>query len=68
MTTKEKVDRLVTLLDEAVKLCDELYNAHPGVWVTRWAQMWVLQAKDAVMAMKRSLIVKGGITNEEGRT
>jgi hypothetical protein len=58
VTTKEKVDRLISLLDEAVKLCDELYNAHPTVWVTRWAHMWVLQAKEATMAVKQKLFVQ----------
>jgi hypothetical protein len=68
MTTKEKVDRLLVLLDEAVRLCGELYDAYPGVWVIRWAHMWMLQAKDAVMSVKQKLITKGGITNEEGRS
>jgi hypothetical protein len=58
VTTKEKVDRLISLLDEAVKLCDELYNAHPTVWVTRWAHMWVLQAKEAAMAAKQRLLAQ----------
>jgi hypothetical protein len=66
MTTKEKIDRLLVLLDEAVRLCVELYDTYPGVWVIRWAHMWVLQAKDAVMAVRRNLITKGGISNEEG--
>jgi hypothetical protein len=68
MTTKEKVDRLLVLLEEAARLCDELYNEHPGVWAVRWVHMWVLQAKDAVMALKRKLNIKGGISNEEGGT
>jgi hypothetical protein len=68
MTTKEKVDRLLVLLDEAVRLCVELYDAHPGVWIIRWAHMWVLQAKDAVMSVRQKLIAKGGINNEEGRS
>jgi hypothetical protein len=68
MTTKEKVDRLISLLNEAVKLCDELYNAYPTVWATRWVQMWVLQAKDAAMSVRQKLIAKGGITNEEERS
>jgi hypothetical protein len=58
MTTKEKVDRLISLLNEAVKLCDELYSAHPTVWATRWAQMWVLQAKDAAMSVKQKLVTR----------
>jgi hypothetical protein len=68
MTTKEKVDRLLVLLDEAVRLCVELYDAHPEVWVIRWAHMWVLQAKDAVMSVRQKLTTKGGINNEEGRS
>jgi len=66
VTTKEKEDRLISLLDEAVKLCDELYNAHPTVWATRWVHMWVLQAKDVAMALKRKLNIKGGMSNDEG--
>ena len=58
MTTKEKVDRLLSLLDEAVKLCDELYSMHPTVWATRWVQMWVLQAKEAAIAARQKLLTK----------
>jgi len=58
MTTREKVDRLISLLNEAVKLCDELYNAHPRVWATRWVHMWVLQAKDAAMSVKQKLVTR----------
>jgi hypothetical protein len=56
---------LLVLLDEAVRLCVELYDAHPGVWATRWVQMWVLQAKDAAMSVKQKLVTRN---NKEVKT